>query len=137
LLDHRKNGNTLEEVDVNTVKGELKLKVFLNKVLRRIFRHKRDCVTEGWRKCIMRSFIICILHQLSFVSSNKENEIGETCSMQIGAGVWKCVQDLNGSECVQVLGCCEHGNELSCCIIGRNFLDELIDCQRLKTDSAS
>jgi hypothetical protein len=36
--------------------------VFENRVLRRIFRPKRDEVTGGWRK--LRSFITCTLHQI-------------------------------------------------------------------------
>jgi hypothetical protein len=35
--------------------------VFENRVLRRIFGPKRDEVTGERRKCIMRSFMICIL----------------------------------------------------------------------------
>jgi hypothetical protein len=42
-----------------------RLRVFENRVLRRIFGLKRDEVTEGWeRNWIMRSFIICTLHQV-------------------------------------------------------------------------
>jgi hypothetical protein len=36
--------------------------VFKNRVLRRIFEHKRDKVTEGRRK--LKSSIICTLHQI-------------------------------------------------------------------------
>jgi hypothetical protein len=44
-----------------TVREEHKLKVFENRVLRRIFGPKRDRVTGGWRT---RSFIICTLRQV-------------------------------------------------------------------------
>jgi hypothetical protein len=45
-----------------TVRNEHKLRVFENRVLRRIFGSKREGVTGGWRK----------LH-------NKEDEVGGTC----------------------------------------------------------
>jgi hypothetical protein len=35
---------------VSDIRRELKLRVFENRVLRRIFGPKRDEVTEGWRK---------------------------------------------------------------------------------------
>jgi hypothetical protein len=38
------------------------LRVFENRVLRRIFGLKRDEVTGGWRNCIMRSCMVCTLH---------------------------------------------------------------------------
>jgi hypothetical protein len=40
------------------------LRVFENKVLRRIFEPKRDEVTEGGENCIMKSFVICTLRQV-------------------------------------------------------------------------
>jgi hypothetical protein len=40
---------------------EYRLRVFENTVLRRIFGPKRDEDTGGWKNCIMRSFITCIL----------------------------------------------------------------------------
>jgi hypothetical protein len=47
-----------------TLREEHRLRVFENKVLRRIFGPKRDEVTGGWRNCIMRSFVICTLCQV-------------------------------------------------------------------------
>jgi hypothetical protein len=47
-----------------TVREEHKLRVFENSVLRRIFGPKRDGVAGGGERCIMRSFIICTLHQV-------------------------------------------------------------------------
>jgi hypothetical protein len=35
---------------ISDIKGEQKLRVFENRVLRRIFGRKRDEVTGGWRK---------------------------------------------------------------------------------------
>jgi hypothetical protein len=43
---------------------ENRLKVFENRVLRRIFGPKRDEVTGGWRKCIMKSCMVCTFHLL-------------------------------------------------------------------------
>jgi hypothetical protein len=44
-----------------TLREERKLRVFENRVLRRIFGPKRDEVTGGWRNCIMRSCMVCTL----------------------------------------------------------------------------
>jgi hypothetical protein len=46
-----------------TLKEEQRLRVFENRVLRRIFGPKREEVTRGWKNCIMRSFKNCTLHQ--------------------------------------------------------------------------
>jgi hypothetical protein len=47
-----------------TLREEHSLKVFENRVLRRIFGQKRDEVVGGGENCIMRSFIIDILCQV-------------------------------------------------------------------------
>jgi hypothetical protein len=47
-----------------TLREEHKLKVFENRVPRRIFGPKRDEVMGGWRKCIMRNCMICTLRQV-------------------------------------------------------------------------
>jgi hypothetical protein len=47
-----------------TLREEHRLRVFEKKVLRRIFGPKRDEVTERWRNCITRSFMICTLRQV-------------------------------------------------------------------------
>jgi hypothetical protein len=47
---------------VSDIKGGLR--VFENRVLRRIFGPKRDEVTGDWRNCIMRSIIGCTLLQV-------------------------------------------------------------------------
>jgi len=44
---------------------ELRLRVFENRVLRRIFRPKRDGVTGERRNYVMRSLLICT-HQILF-----------------------------------------------------------------------
>jgi hypothetical protein len=45
-----------------TLREEHRLRVFENRVLRRIFAPKEQEVTKVWRKCIMNIFTICILH---------------------------------------------------------------------------
>jgi hypothetical protein len=47
-----------------TLREEHRLRVFENRVLRRIFGPKRDEVTENIENCIMRSFVICTLRQV-------------------------------------------------------------------------
>jgi hypothetical protein len=47
-----------------TLREEHRLRVFGNRVLRRIFGPKRDEVTGDGENCIMRSFITCTYRQL-------------------------------------------------------------------------
>jgi hypothetical protein len=47
-----------------TLREEHRLRVFENRVLRRIFGPKGDGVTGGWRKLHANSFIIYTLHQV-------------------------------------------------------------------------
>jgi hypothetical protein len=42
-----------------TLREEHRLRVFENRVLRRIFGSKRDEERGDWRNCTMRSFITC------------------------------------------------------------------------------
>jgi hypothetical protein len=46
-----------------TLGEEYRLRVFENRVLRRIFGPQRDKVTRRWRKLHMRSFLIYTLSQ--------------------------------------------------------------------------
>jgi hypothetical protein len=48
------------------LREEHKLRVFQNKVLRKIFGPKRDEVTGNWRNYIMRSLMICTVHPVLF-----------------------------------------------------------------------
>jgi hypothetical protein len=48
-----------------TLREVHRLKVFENRVLRRIFGAKRDEVTGEWKSCTMGSFIICTYRQIS------------------------------------------------------------------------
>jgi hypothetical protein len=57
-----------------TLREELRLRVFENKVLRRIFTPKRDEVTGWWRKLHKEEF-----HSLRTINS-RIVEIGRSCS---------------------------------------------------------
>jgi hypothetical protein len=48
------------------LREKLTVRVFENRVLRRIFGSKRDEVTEEWRNYRLMSLMICISHQLLF-----------------------------------------------------------------------
>ena len=45
---------------------EHRLRLFENRVLRRIFGHKRDEVTGNGENYIIKSLMICILHPILF-----------------------------------------------------------------------
>jgi hypothetical protein len=47
-----------------TLREEHRLRVFENRVLRGIFGSKRDEMTGGGENCIMKSSIVCTLHQI-------------------------------------------------------------------------
>ena len=49
-----------------TMRKEYRLRVFENRVLRRMFGPNRYEVTGEWRKLIMRSLMICTPHQILF-----------------------------------------------------------------------
>jgi hypothetical protein len=51
-----------------TLRKEYRLRVFENRVLRRIFGPKRDEITG---ECTMGSFIICTIHQTLLGRSNQ------------------------------------------------------------------
>jgi hypothetical protein len=46
------------------LRGEYRLSEFENRVVRRIFGHKRDEMKGEWKNYITRSFVICILRQV-------------------------------------------------------------------------
>ena len=63
-----------------TVREEYKLKVFENRVLRKIFLSKRDDVMEEGGDCTMESFITCTNRQVC-LEYHIKNEIGGACGM--------------------------------------------------------
>jgi hypothetical protein len=55
-----------------TLSEERRLRVFENRLLRRIFGTKSDEVTGEWRKLPNEELTICAPHQILFELSNKE-----------------------------------------------------------------
>jgi hypothetical protein len=55
-----------------TLRKVHRLRVFENRVLRRIFGPKRDEVMGEWRKCTVGSFIICTHHHILLDRSHQE-----------------------------------------------------------------
>jgi hypothetical protein len=49
-----------------TLREERRLRVFENRVLRKMLGPKRDAVTGTGRDCIIRSLMICTPHQILF-----------------------------------------------------------------------
>jgi hypothetical protein len=77
----------------HTLRGEQRLRVFMNRVLRRIFGPKRD---EGTRECREPhneelSDLYC---SLNIIRVRKKNEMGGACSMY-GREVM-CIQGFGG-----------------------------------------
>jgi hypothetical protein len=72
------------------LREEHRLRVFENRVLRRIFGPKRDEVTGGWRKLHNEE-----LHGLysSPIDQSKEDEMGRACDVHRG-----------GEGCIQHFG---------------------------------
>jgi hypothetical protein len=69
-----------------TLREEYRLRVFENRILRRIFGPKRKEVGL-WRKLHNGNFIACILHQILLGSLNQEDKLGGTCGTH-GEGVF-------------------------------------------------
>ena len=69
-----------------TLREERRLRVFENRVLRRIFGPKRDEVTGEWRKLRHESFLISTLHQMLFRWPNQEERDGRRVGHVWGMG---------------------------------------------------
>jgi hypothetical protein len=67
------------------LREERRLRVFENRVLRRIFGPKMNEEQRKGENYIWRSLMICT-HQIVFGWSVKKNEMGETCSAYGGKG---------------------------------------------------
>jgi len=72
---------------------EYRLRVFENRVLRRIFGHKKEEVWEPEEDCIMRSFNSCTPHQI--LDQIMDDKMGGLCCRQWR--VDKCIQNLSDS----------------------------------------
>jgi len=63
-----------------TLREERRLRVFENRVLRRIFGPKADEVTGSGEDYITRSFMICTAHQMQRGDQIEKNEMDRACS---------------------------------------------------------
>ena len=70
-----------------------RLKLFQNRMLRRIFGPKRDEVTRKWRK-LHYTLMICTAHPISLGDKTKKNEKDGVCSAY--GGQERCIQDFGG-----------------------------------------
>jgi len=76
-----------------TLREERRLRVFENRVLRRIFGHKRDEVTDEWRKLHNEELTVLYssLNILRVIKSRRMRWAGRIASMKEGrgmSGVW-------------------------------------------------
>ena len=63
-----------------TLGEERRLRVFVGRVLRRIFGPRRDEVTVEWRKLHKEELMICSLAQYCSGDKIEKNEMGAACS---------------------------------------------------------
>jgi hypothetical protein len=68
--------------------------VFENRVLRRIFGHKRKKVPGGWREACDELHNLCSLPNIILYDQIKEDEMGGECSMHGREEKW--VQSFDG-----------------------------------------
>jgi hypothetical protein len=62
------------------LREESRLRMYKNKVLRRILEPKRDEVKGSGENYIVRSLMICTPHQIIFGDQIEKNERGGACS---------------------------------------------------------
>jgi hypothetical protein len=78
-----------------TSRGEHRLRVFENRVLRRIFGPKRVEVTGCGEDYVTRSFMLCTPHQISFgwwqIKTNEMGRLCGTCGVEE-----RCIQGFGG-----------------------------------------
>ena len=77
-----------------TLREERRLRVFENRVMRRIFGPKRDEVTGEWRKLHNEELTICTPHQIIIGWSHQEEWVGR--GMQLYGGEVRCIQGFGG-----------------------------------------
>ena len=79
-----------------TLREELRLRVFENRVLRRIFWPKRDEVTGEWRKLHNEGLndLYCSLNIVRVIKSRRMRWAGHVASMRESRGVYR---DLMGN----------------------------------------
>jgi len=81
-----------------TLREERRLRLFENRVLRRIFGPRRDEVTGEWKNYIMRSLMIFVLIT-QYCSGDKieKNEMGGVCRVY-GGGEERRIQGFGGEN---------------------------------------
>ena len=74
-----------------TLREEHRLRVFVNRVLKRIFGPKRDEVTGEWRKLHNEELnvLYCSLHILWVIKSRRMRCVGHVACMGKGRGVYR------------------------------------------------
>jgi hypothetical protein len=75
------------------LREERRLRVFENRMLRKVLWSKRDEITGSGEDYITRSFVICTAHQILFGRPNKKDELGTACSWY--GGKERCIQGLS------------------------------------------
>jgi hypothetical protein len=78
---------------VTHVEGECRLRVFENRVLKRIFGPKRDEVTGEWRR-LHNKELYALYSSPDIIWVIKKNEVGGACSMY--GGEQRCMQGFSG-----------------------------------------
>ena len=78
------------------LREEYRLRVFGNRLLRKIFRVERDEVTGEWRRLHEGDFMFCATHRMLFGLLNKEEWDGEACSTYGGDEWWIAYRVLVG-----------------------------------------
>jgi hypothetical protein len=79
-----------------TLREECRLRVFKNKVLRRIFGPKRDEITGEWRRLHNKELYALLLTKYHSGDEVKKTEMGRICGTYGGEEREKCIQGFSG-----------------------------------------
>jgi hypothetical protein len=79
---------------VRSLREECSLRVFENKVLRRIFGPKRGEVTGEWRRLLNKELYALLLTKYFSGDKVKKTEMGRTCGTY--GGEERCIQCFSG-----------------------------------------
>jgi hypothetical protein len=73
-----------------TLKEECRLRMFENRVLRRIFWPKMDEVTGEWKRLHKKDLMLCIPHQISSGDQEKKTDMaGHVTGMEGSRGAYR------------------------------------------------
>jgi hypothetical protein len=79
------------------LREECRLSVFENRVLRRMFRPKRDEETGEWRRLHNKELLCSVFHtKYHSCKQVKKTEVGRTCGMY--GGEERCIQGFSGGN---------------------------------------